>query len=88
MVVVGLVAYIKTPHGLKSLKTVWAQHLSDEEVLQELVQVKEEGRFEEISKEVLACVKKVHLQRSSLDWLAAVNVTKVKRIVQEGGTTC
>ncbi|XP_024379495.1 large ribosomal subunit protein uL3 [Physcomitrium patens] len=30
MIVVGLVAYIKTPRGLRSLNTVWAQHLSDE----------------------------------------------------------
>eukprot|EP01088_Endostelium_zonatum_P009101 TRINITY_DN222_c0_g1_i1.p1 TRINITY_DN222_c0_g1~~TRINITY_DN222_c0_g1_i1.p1 ORF type:complete len:430 (-),score=97.18 TRINITY_DN222_c0_g1_i1:83-1372(-) len=30
MVVVGLVGYIETPHGLRSLTTVWAQHLSDE----------------------------------------------------------
>lgn len=30
MVVVGLVAYVKTPHGLRSLNTVWAQHLSEE----------------------------------------------------------
>jgi len=30
MVVVGLVGYIETPHGLRSLTTVWAQHLSEE----------------------------------------------------------
>lgn len=30
MVVVGVVAYIKTPRGLRSLNTVWAQHLSEE----------------------------------------------------------
>ncbi|KAJ7292379.1 hypothetical protein O6H91_Y280900 [Diphasiastrum complanatum] len=30
MIVVGLVGYIKTPRGLRSLNTVWAQHLSDE----------------------------------------------------------
>jgi len=30
MVVVGLVGYIQTPHGLRSLTTVWAEHLSDE----------------------------------------------------------
>lgn len=30
MVVVGLVGYVETPHGLRSLTTVWAQHLSDE----------------------------------------------------------
>merc|ERR1712017_2628 len=30
MVVVGMVGYIKTPRGLKSLCTVWAQHLSAE----------------------------------------------------------
>jgi large subunit ribosomal protein L3e len=30
MVVVGLVGYIETPRGLRSLKTVWAAHLSDE----------------------------------------------------------
>lgn len=30
MVVVGLVGYIETPHGLRSLTTVWAAHLSDE----------------------------------------------------------
>merc|ERR1711923_389486 len=30
MVAVGLVGYIKTPHGLRALKTVWAQHLSEE----------------------------------------------------------
>merc|ERR1711974_484137 len=28
MVAVGLVGYIKTPRGLRALKTVWAQHLS------------------------------------------------------------
>jgi len=30
MVAVGLVGYIKTPRGLRALKTVWAQHLSEE----------------------------------------------------------
>jgi large subunit ribosomal protein L3e len=30
MVVIGLVGYIETPRGLRSLTTVWAQHLSDE----------------------------------------------------------
>jgi len=30
MIVVGLVGYVETPHGLRSLTTVWAQHLSDE----------------------------------------------------------
>ncbi|KAL2522209.1 60S ribosomal protein L3-2 [Forsythia ovata] len=30
MVVVGVVAYVKTPRGLRALNTVWAQHLSEE----------------------------------------------------------
>jgi len=30
MVAVGLVGYVETPHGLRSLTTVWAQHLSEE----------------------------------------------------------
>lgn len=30
MVVVGVVGYVKTPRGLRSLDTVWAQHLSEE----------------------------------------------------------
>jgi large subunit ribosomal protein L3e len=30
MVVVGLVGYVETPHGLRALSTIWAQHLSDE----------------------------------------------------------
>lgn len=30
MVVVGLVGYVKTPRGLRSLNTVWAQHLSED----------------------------------------------------------
>src|SRR5437667_11643123 len=30
MIVVGLVGYIETPRGLRSLTTVWAGHLSDE----------------------------------------------------------
>jgi large subunit ribosomal protein L3e len=30
MVVVGVVGYIKTPRGLRTLDTVWAEHLSDE----------------------------------------------------------
>ncbi|KAJ4153126.1 hypothetical protein LMH87_009630 [Akanthomyces muscarius] len=30
MIVVGLVGYIETPRGLRSLNTVWAEHLSDE----------------------------------------------------------
>merc|ERR1712045_321500 len=30
MVAVGFVGYIKTPRGLRALKTVWAQHLSEE----------------------------------------------------------
>jgi large subunit ribosomal protein L3e len=30
MVVVGLVGYIETPRGLRSLSSVWANHLSDE----------------------------------------------------------
>ncbi|XP_076952787.1 large ribosomal subunit protein uL3-like [Bidens hawaiensis] len=30
MVVVGLVGYVKTPRGLRSLNTVWARHLSED----------------------------------------------------------
>jgi large subunit ribosomal protein L3e len=30
MVVVGIVGYIETPHGLRALTTVWANHLSNE----------------------------------------------------------
>jgi len=30
MVIVGVVGYIETPHGLRSLKTVWAEHLSED----------------------------------------------------------
>lgn len=30
MVILGVVAYVKTPHGLRSLNSVWAQHLSEE----------------------------------------------------------
>jgi large subunit ribosomal protein L3e len=30
MIIVGLVGYIETPRGLRSLTTVWAEHLSDE----------------------------------------------------------
>lgn len=30
MIVVGLVGYIRTPRGLRCLKTVWAQHLPDQ----------------------------------------------------------
>lgn len=30
MVVVGVVGYIETPHGLRALATVWAEHLSED----------------------------------------------------------
>uniref|UniRef100_A0A8D8UCZ5 60S ribosomal protein L3 n=2 Tax=Cacopsylla melanoneura TaxID=428564 RepID=A0A8D8UCZ5_9HEMI len=30
MVIVGVIGYVETPHGLRSLKTVWAEHLSQE----------------------------------------------------------
>ncbi|CAN1305685.1 60S ribosomal protein L3 [Linum perenne] len=30
LVVVGVVGYVKTPNGLRSLSTVWAQHLSED----------------------------------------------------------
>ncbi|KAF4532241.1 hypothetical protein B566_EDAN004327 [Ephemera danica] len=30
MVIVGITGYIETPHGLRSLKTVWAEHLGEE----------------------------------------------------------
>ncbi|XP_039035707.1 60S ribosomal protein L3-2-like [Hibiscus syriacus] len=30
MVIVGVVGYVKTPRGLRSLNTVWAHHLSEE----------------------------------------------------------
>ena len=30
MIVVGVVGYIETPRGLRSLTTIWAEHLSDE----------------------------------------------------------
>ena len=30
LVIVGLVAYVKTPRGLRTLNSVWAQHLSEE----------------------------------------------------------
>lgn len=30
MVVVGLVGYVETPRGMRTMATVWAQHLSNE----------------------------------------------------------
>ncbi|XP_059476001.1 large ribosomal subunit protein uL3 [Neocloeon triangulifer] len=30
MVIVGIVGYIETPHGMRALKTVWAEHLGEE----------------------------------------------------------
>ena len=30
MIVVGVVGYIETPHGLRALTTVWAEHLSED----------------------------------------------------------
>jgi len=30
LIIVGIVGYIETPKGLRTLKTVWAEHLSDE----------------------------------------------------------
>ncbi|KAG0778006.1 hypothetical protein G6F22_011492 [Rhizopus arrhizus] len=30
MVIVGVVGYVETPRGLRSLTTVWAEHLSEE----------------------------------------------------------
>jgi large subunit ribosomal protein L3e len=30
MIVIGMVGYIRTPHGLRSIATVWAQHISNE----------------------------------------------------------
>lgn len=30
VIVVGIVGYIQTVHGLRSLKTIFAEHLSDE----------------------------------------------------------
>ncbi|KAG5460627.1 MAG: ribosomal protein L3, partial [Olpidium bornovanus] len=30
MVIVGVVGYVETPRGLRSLTTVWAEHLSDD----------------------------------------------------------
>lgn len=30
MVAVGVVGYIETPHGLRALLTVWAEHMSED----------------------------------------------------------
>lgn len=30
MVCVGVVGYIETPHGLRALLTVWAEHMSED----------------------------------------------------------
>lgn len=30
LIIVGVVGYVKTPRGLRSLNTIWAEHLSDE----------------------------------------------------------
>lgn len=30
MIIVGVVGYIETPHGLRALSTVWAEHLSED----------------------------------------------------------
>ena len=30
MVVIGVIGYIETPHGLRSLATVWAEHISED----------------------------------------------------------
>merc|ERR1711935_596304 len=44
VVVVGVVGYIETPRGLRTFKTVWAEHLRvPSSLLQELVPIQEEG---------------------------------------------
>jgi len=48
--IVGLIGYIETPHGLRALATVWAEHLSATNVLEELVQQQEEGIFKSFEK--------------------------------------
>jgi len=30
MVVIGIIGYIETPRGMRSLKTVWAEHISED----------------------------------------------------------
>lgn len=30
MIVVGVIGYVNTPRGLRSLKTIFAEHISDE----------------------------------------------------------
>lgn len=30
MIIVGVVGYIETPHGLRALATIWAEHLSED----------------------------------------------------------
>ena len=30
MIVIGVIGYIETPRGLRTLKTIFAEHLSDE----------------------------------------------------------
>lgn len=30
MMIVGVVGYIETPHGLRALATIWAEHLSED----------------------------------------------------------
>merc|ERR1712050_300995 len=30
IMVVGVVGYIETPHGMRTFKTIWAEHLSEE----------------------------------------------------------
>eukprot|EP00250_Pteridium_aquilinum_P035184 c8818_g1_i1 orf=179-1345(+) len=94
MIVVGLVAYVKTPRGLRSLTTVFAQHLSDElrrrfyrnwykSKKKAFTKYSKKFEQEEGKKDVEAELEKMKKYGSIIRVLAHTQVRKLKGIKQK-----
>ncbi|KAE8682292.1 60S ribosomal protein L3 [Hibiscus syriacus] len=94
MVIVGLVGYVKTPHGLRSLNTVWAQHLSEEvkrrfykhwckSKKKAFVKYSKQYESEEGKKSIQAQLEKMKKYATVIRVLAHTQIRKMKGLKQK-----
>ncbi|GAB2226199.1 hypothetical protein Droror1_Dr00022000 [Drosera rotundifolia] len=94
MVIVGVVGYVKTPRGLRSLNTVWAQHLSEEvrrrfyknwykSKKKAFTKYAEKFKSEEGKKDIHAQLEKLKKYSAIIRVLAHTQVKKIKGLKQK-----
>ncbi|PKU71067.1 60S ribosomal protein L3 [Dendrobium catenatum] len=94
MVIVGVVGYIKTPRGLRSLNTIWAQHLSEElrrrfyknwyrSKKKAFTKYSKKYESEDGKKEIHAQIEKMKKYASVVRVLAHTQIRKMKGLKQK-----